>query len=197
MKSKKLVYGVGVNDSATSIATYSKIEGKRVQTWTCPFYSVWSGILYRCYGSSKRQGCYESSNVCDEWLVFSNFRNWMEKQNWKGMQLDKDLLTVGNVKYSPSTCIFVHPIVNKFPQDSSWRDSNKLIGCYLSKDNGKYRALCQNPFTNKQEHLGYYLTELQAHLAWKTRKHELACMLAESEYVDDPRVAEALRTRYL
>lgn len=30
--------------------------------------------------------------MADEWNTFSNFKNWMEKQNWEDKQLDKDII---------------------------------------------------------------------------------------------------------
>ena len=72
-----------------------------------------------------------------------------------------------------------------------------MIGVSWNKSAGKYQAECSNPFICKSEYLGIFTDELEAHLTWKARKHELACMLADSEYCNDPRLAEALRTRYL
>ena len=58
----------------------------------------------------------------------------------------------------------------------------------------KFSATIGNPFTKKQEHLGYFTCPNEAHQAWKKRKHELACQLADIQ--TDQRVAEALRIRY-
>ena len=68
------------------------------------------------------------------------------------------------------------------------------IGVSLCKPTGKYRAQCRNPFTGKQEHLGYFLTQEEAHEAWRKRKHELAQLVAATE--SDMRVIEALKKRY-
>ena len=58
----------------------------------------------------------------------------------------------------------------------------------------KFAANCNNPFTKKREHLGYFTDAVEAHNAWLTRKLELAKLLAESEA--DLRVAKALVERY-
>lgn len=97
----KKVRGVGINDSITPIHTV--VNGKRAM---CPFYRVWSNMLDRCYGNSELNG-YDSVSICEEWLTFSNFKIWMEKQDWQGKQLDKDILSKGGSKtYSPSTAMF-------------------------------------------------------------------------------------------
>ena len=68
------------------------------------------------------------------------------------------------------------------------------IGVSLFKRTGKFFARCNNPFTGKNEHLGYFSTPEEAHEAWRKRKHELAQLVAAKE--SDLRVVEALRKRY-
>tara|TARA_R110000850_G_scaffold257954_1_gene384376 strand:+ start:163 stop:555 length:393 start_codon:yes stop_codon:yes gene_type:complete len=119
----------------------------------------------------------------------------MVSKKCDGFQLDKDLLFVGNKVYSPATCVFVHRKVNMFTVGSDGARGDYAIGVYHTMK-GSYTSQCNNPLTNKYERLGYFNTELEAHLVWKRRKHDLACELANSEYVTDERVAEALRKRY-
>lgn len=42
--------------------------------------------------------------------------------------------------------------------------------------------------------MGVFPTELEAHLTWQARKHELSCMLADLQ--TDERIATVLRERY-
>lgn len=107
--SKKLIYGVGVNDSDYKVNP--TVKGKRVK---CPFYMKWRNMIARCYSSAyhKIKPSYKGCVVCSEWLSFSNFKSWMIKQDWKGKQLDKDIVKLGNKEYSPSTCVFVSNSVN-------------------------------------------------------------------------------------
>ena len=122
------------------------------------------------------------------------FRAWMETQDWEGKQLDKDILFQGNKEYSPSTCVFVDGIVNNFLLDSAAIRGDWPIGVCWNERDQKFQSNCCNPFTKKREHLGLFHCPNQAHLAWKKRKHELACQLADVQ--TDERVAEALRARY-
>jgi hypothetical protein len=121
----------------------------------------------------------------------------MESQDWEGKQLDKDLLGAENKEYGPNNCVFVPQIVNSFLIGRCNGCGEFPLGVTSNKKVRKFIAQCWNPFTTKREHLGYFDCPNQAHLAWKRRKHELACQLADSEHVTDERVAQALRTRYL
>jgi hypothetical protein len=186
----RLVYGVGFNNADYKIA---KCENGK-QVWMCPFYRKWKAMLERSHGTKvlKSHPTYKDVSTCKEWHTFSNFREWMITQDWEGKDLDKDLLVEGNKVYSPQTCVFVDSMTNQFTKDGG-NTGGLMLGCTFVR--GKFHAKCSNPFTGKREHLGCFTDELEAHLAWKIRKHELALKLAELQ--TDERVAQALRTRYL
>lgn len=201
MKPKKLVYGVGVNDADYATQKFEGIgyvdgKQKRKLMWRCPCYVAWSRMLQRCYSAKfqERNPTYKDCTVIEEWLTFSNFKAWMEKQDWEGKHLDKDLLFEGNKVYSAETCVFVAPLVNTFTTDCGASRGEWLIGASWSKVAGKFKSTCSNPFTKKLEHLGYFDCEQEAHEAWRKRKLELTHELAAIQ--TDPRVAKALIDRY-
>lgn len=199
-KKKATVCGVGINDADYKVnKTSSKmVDGKRVKKieWRCPFYSTWHSMLERCYSSKfqTKNPTYEVCTVCDEWLRFSNFRAWMIQQDYRGKELDKDLLFKGNKVYNPETCVFVSKMLNLFFTSNGANRGKWLIGVSWHKETGKFRSQCNNPFLNTQEHLGLSDTELEAHLAWKKRKNELAQRYATKQ--TDERVIDALLTRF-
>lgn len=200
-KNKKLVYGVGTNDADYAVAKFETIrcadgKQKRKRVWMCPYYQTWVSMLNRCYSakSQKRNPTYIGCTVSDDWLIFSNFKAWMKKQQWEGKQLDKDLLFQGNKIYSAETCVFVSPMVNSFTIDRGNDRGRWPIGVSWHKKTGKFRVQCSNPFTKKRGHIGYFDCEQQAHEAWLKRKLELAHELAAIQ--TDPRVAKALINRY-
>ena len=200
MKTKKLVYGVGINDADYAVTEYETIEVngkiKHKRVWICPCYRVWVDMLQRCY-STKFQECnptYKGCSVSEEWITFSNFRRWMECQDFEGMQLDKDILFEGNKVYSGETCVFVTKAVNCFTTDRGASRGECLIGVYWNKTVGKFQSRCSNPFTKKQESLGYFTCGEEAHQTWLKRKLELAHLLAAEQ--TDERVAKALIERY-
>lgn len=198
---KRLLYGCGRNDVDHIVRKTIRIGGRQKVVWMCPFYTTWADMLYRCFSNTfkEKNPTYKNVTVCDEWLSLSAFEGWMSKQDYLGKSLDKDILQKGveNKIYSPDTCVLVHPKVNTFMNDCRGRKGKYPTGCYFHKGTSRFHAQVSNPFTGRKESLGTYVTPEEAHLAWKSRKHELACQLAESEYVDDARVAEALKNWYI
>ena len=76
-------------------------------------YARWCGILARCYSEypSRKNVYLPKPTVCEEWLNFQNFAEWMETQDWKGKELDKDLKQLdvppGSRVFSPKYCQFI------------------------------------------------------------------------------------------
>ena len=147
-----------------------------------------------CPKYHQKHPTYKDVTVCEEWYTFSNFRSWMIQQDWEGKELDKDLLIEGNKVYSPEACVFVDRMTNQFTVDGGATRGDYMLGVCWDYVNGKFRTQCRNPFTGKREHLGYFASEIEAHLAWKRRKHELSLQLAELQ--SDPRSTQALKIRY-
>lgn len=186
-QSARLVRGVGVNDA--TYKTQPVINGKRE---ICPFYRKWADMLNRCYSEKElaKRPSYAGCSVAVEWLNFMAFREWMDRQAWKGMHLDKDILVQGNRVYSPNTCIFVTQQLNKFMTDSGAARGEYPIGVEFQKIAGKFRSLCCNPITGKREHLGYFADQDSAHQAWIQRKTQIAKDLSAMQ--SDDRVRQAL-----
>ena len=195
---KKLVFGVGVNDLPYRVHVYeyvTKDGGKRVQklVFQCPYYTAWKDMLKRCYSEKflEMYPTYIGTSVCSEWVYASEFKKWMEQQDWDGKSLDKDIIAPGSKLYSPETCAFVLAATNTFVTASDASRGECPLGVSLFKRTGEYRARCNNPFTGEQEHLGLFSTPKEAHDAWRKRKHELAQLVAARE--SDPRIVEALK----
>lgn len=200
-KFKKKVQGVGINDADYVVKVWESfgyVNGKRKRklVWICPYYRVWCSMLERCYSAKvqDRQPTYKGCSVSEEWLTFSVFKSWMESQDWEEKQLDKDLLFEDNKIYSDETCVFVSSVVNSFTTDRGAARGELPIGVCWSKERGKFASNCRNPFTKKQENLGYFNCPNKAHKAWLKRKLELAHLIAAEQ--TDERVAKALIERY-
>lgn len=201
MKPKKLVCGVGINNADYVVQikeTIGHVDGKRKEksVWKCPYYRAWNSMLNRCYSAKyqDRNPTYAGCTVSEEWLTFSIFKAWMEKQDWDGKQLDKDLLFEGNKVYSADACVFVTRMVNMFTTNRGLDRGEFLIGVHWDKVANKFKSQCCNPFTKKRENLGYFTCESEAHQSWLKRKLELAHLLASEQ--TDPRVAKALILKY-
>lgn len=195
MKGKRgVVFNVGINDADYKIQNF--IGGKYVK---CPFYVAWSEMIRRCYDPkwvARRQN-YAGCKVCDEWLTFSNFKKWMEQQDWKGKALDKDIIKQGNKIYCPEFCAMVCSLTNNFVTDRVNHRGIWPLGVYKYMENVKnpFASQCRDPFTKQRHRIGYYSTPEEAHMHYMSWKHNVALDVAEIQ--TDQRVANALRTRYL
>jgi hypothetical protein len=196
LRKRGLVQGVGVNDVQEPTAVFREVNGV-IRRHIYTVYGTWCEMLKRAYCPKYKalHPTYEGVTVCEDWLRFSNFKAWMEQQDWQGKQLDKDLLVEGNKIYSPEFCVFIKGGVNKFMTQRDLHRGSSPLGVHWDKAAKMYVAQCNNPFTKKRVRIGVYLTEEEAHQAWKKRKHEHALALAALE--TDPRIIEALSTRYL
>lgn len=190
-KGKVLIYGVGVNDSDMPVRFMS--GGVSI---VCPIYQKWRDMLRRCYckKSEVKNPTYAGCSVVSEWFRFSEFKRWVEAQRWQGLHLDKDILVAGNKIYSPKFCVFVTKTTNTFLTDRKLHRGDYPLGVSWKLNIGKYQAECSNPFSGKSEYLGVFHTAEEAHLAWRKRKHEISCQLADIQ--EDIRVANALRSRF-
>lgn len=196
MSNKKLIYGIGLNDADYQVYITENVNGKQKNIWVCPFYKVWTNILIRCKSESchSKRVTYRDCTIVSEWLSFMAFRKWMIKQDYNGMHLDKDILFPNNKIYSPDTCIFVPPYINTFIIDRKNDRGEWPIGVRYHKPSHKFDARCNDPFTKKNKYLGLFDNPLDAHEAWRSYKHAIACKYAEQQ--TDPRLAKALRSRY-
>ena len=160
---RAFVYGVGINDS--EYMTSPVVDGKRI---FCPFYVKWKSMIQRCYDPKElnRNPCYIDCYVCDEWLLFSNFKRWMKTQEWKGLSLDKDILKQGNKVYSPAFCIFVTQAINNLLCDSKARRGEFPLGVSLHKAVNKYMARVGD------EVVGYFTDVDSAFNAYKAAKYK-------------------------
>ena len=121
----KLVYGIGVMDirGGTRIGYTGLVN---------PAYYRWKMMLRRCYSEEflERNPTYRGCTVSDEWLVYSNFKEWHDAQGCvDGKELDKDIIDPGNKVYSAETCVFVEKSLNALlNQRKADRSSTGIIG---------------------------------------------------------------------
>lgn len=196
MSVKKLIFGVGINDADYNVYKYETVNGKTLRVWICPFYQKWKDMLQRCYSEKfqKYRPTYVGCYTTPEWHYFMTFRSWMEKQDWEGKQLDKDLLFRGNKVYGPDTCVFVESRVNLFLGECTASRGEWPIGVTFHKVTGKYQSQCLDFTTGKKKHLGLFDNPEKAYEVWLSFKLEQAYILAAEQ--TDPRIAKALIERY-
>ena len=182
------IQGVGINDSDYMVS--SKTSGGLV---LCPYYRAWVNMIYRCYSDNFQARCstYIGCSVTKEWLTFSLFRKWMEKQDWQGKQLDKDLITPGNKIYSPNTCLFVSGSINNLILGDRADCGSIPQGVYFDKARGKYHSHCN--ISGKRKSIGRFNSVLDAEYAYLSFKSDLIKKMAiEPEALSSPKLQAAL-----
>ena len=163
------VHGVGVAGAKYPI-TVNGVKTKE--------YALWKRMLERCYSDifKKKYPTYEGCEASENFKYYEYFYEWCNKQigfgndgNGNPFQLDKDLLIKGNKIYSESTCVFIPQEINSVLTKCTSLRGNHLIGVYWDKTHKAFIALV-NKSKGKQEHLGYFNTELEAYNAYKIAK---------------------------
>ena len=159
------VYGIGI------VGTKYPISVNSVQTKE---YELWIHMLQRCYSDTykKKRPTYEGCEVSDNFKSCEYFYEWCNEQtgfNNKGWHLDKDLLVKGNKVYNENVCVFLPQEINSLLVKCTASRGDHLIGVYWNKTNKAFRAMVSKN-KGKQEHLGYFKTEIEAFKAYKQAK---------------------------
>lgn len=189
------VCGFGINDVDYQVTRWAtSTSGNKICEWRCPYYSTWRRMIERCYSKAKsrKYDSYQNCVVCDEWRSFKAFRSWMERQEWKGNSLDKDILVKGNKTYSPEFCVFVPMALNNFITESNSARGKYPIGVSKNERTGKFLSRCKNGY-GKIINIGHFDSAIDAHIAWKIKKRELVESLFSNQ---PPNVYKALCERY-
>ena len=168
------VYGVGV----TGTKYPSKVNGVITKE-----YKLWQNMLERCYSDALKKRCptYEGCEISDKLKSYEYFYEWCHKQigfGNQGWHLDKDLLIKGNKVYSEDSCVFIPQEINKVLTKRTTSRGEYLIGVSWHKTHKAFVARV-NKNKGKQEHLGYYKTELEAYNAYKIAKESFIKEQAE------------------
>lgn len=181
---RRPIYGVGINNA--DYVVYKKPPNGKVEK--CPYYEAWFGMLRRCYSAKNliNRPTYIGCSVCDEWLYFISFKEWMEKQDWIGKALDKDIINPGNKIYSPENCAFVTSNLNNLLSNHKRARGKYPQGVDITS--GGFRA--QISIYSNYNLIGYYKTVNEAEKAYVIKKVNL--ILKAANETKDERVSIGL-----
>lgn len=220
---RKLVFGVGINDADYVTQTKRK-DGYSL---ICPIYKSWMGVMDRAFNPQRKQQntCYANTTVCEEWVKFSGFREWMLDQTFLDLtgaklNLDKDILLKGNQVYCPDACAFIPARINTLIVLNDRSRGEQPIGVFLHKERNErpFRASVNG---NKDDRIRstYYDTAEEAHAWWQEMKAKVIreavdlwkidpvhnnsfrqdvadALIARADFLDRHR-AEGIETKYL
>ena len=175
--SKRLLYGKGINDSEEFVRTNKKLD---------PIYSQWANMMCRCFSEKykRRRSLCNGCTVCDDWLVFSNFKKWCKDVGngyISGYCLDKDLILSGNKHYCPETCCFVPNEINTIINKQKRQRGTLPIGVTKDKKRNKYCA--QISKHKKNVHIGTFNSPEDAYAAYKKEKESYVKEIARKYYI--------------
>lgn len=143
------VAGVGTNDIIGSIGTKA--------------YKAWANMLGRCYYKKclDRKPSYNGCSVCDDWLMFSNYKKWYDSHHIEGWHCDKDIIVPNNKIYSPETCVYVPPSINATFAGNT-RASKSINGLLMGvyKHGNRFRV---NYYVNGVNAYKFFSSECEAH----------------------------------
>jgi hypothetical protein len=155
--------GIGVYDSL------KPVKGNTV-------YYKWADMIKRSYDEKfqSKNTSYTGCEVSESWLLFSNFDFWCQQRVYSGLDLDKDIIKLGNKTYSEDFCAFVPRYVNLICVTRSNLKGDYPLGV-VYYDNG-YRL--KKPYQAQgsggaKRYLGYFSAPEDAHKAWQLNKIEV------------------------
>lgn len=156
-------------------------------------YLVWYQMIQRTTNPERQARCptYKDTWVCEEWKLFSNFLNWCLANGYrKGLQLDKDIVDIGNKCYSPDTCVFVSNALNNLLIFKRSTNSGLPIGVdYQEFDSRGYKI--KKPYrvlfniNGKLKRFGRYATPEEAGLVYGREKSKHIIHKANNLTEDD------------
>lgn len=192
---KKIINKENKNEEMYKIRVFNKgyigeeINNNYTQTIS---YNYWYAMLRRVYSEKqlKLKPTYKQVEVCEEWLNYTNYKQWFDKNYYtiqgQQMELDKDILDKGNKIYCPEKCVFVPHNINSLFTKSNKARGDLPIGVYFKKKNNKYCSQC-NTITKEGKrynaYLGLFNTPEEAFYAYKTFKENYIKEVAD-EYRD-------------
>lgn len=144
---------------------------------------LWNNLVKRCrVGGVHQKDRPSYIGVTNNFIDKQSFITWCQDQHGymkkdetgKFWQLDKDIISIGNMSYSPETCCFVPHRINMSLNTTQGARGSTPIGTRILR-NGSIAA------QHKDKHLGCFNTLEEAHKAWQLAAANTFRLLAEDE----------------
>lgn len=136
-------------------------------------YFTWKSVIHRLYYESQlaKRPEYRECILTKDWFYFDNFLNWYNSKEY-GENLDKDLKNFGKQEYSADNCLLLSKVTNNFLVGLFTEKSRLMKGVQLYTN--RYRKCWKAQINNgvKTVCIGWFYSELEAHIAWQQAKIE-------------------------
>lgn len=145
-------------------------------------YFTWYRMAQRTTNpeTQAKYPTYKDTWVCEEWKLFSNFLNWsLANGHCKGLELDKDIIDIGNKCYSPDSCVFVSNAVNVLLTHKQSKKSDLPTGVNYQEFDGRGKYKRKKPYqvlfgiNGKVKCFGRYATQEEAGLVYGREKSKV------------------------
>lgn len=122
-------------------------------------YATWRNMLFRCYGEAYlKHPTHKDATVCEEWLCYENFYDWLHEQsnienfldgnNWI---LNRKIIVKDNDIYSPDTCCLVPQNVDKLFRKHNLNTDNvpdRVLKAYKEQMENIIKRVAKEEFAN-------------------------------------------------
>jgi len=156
-------------------------------------YAKWRNMAKRTTDTEyqAKNPAYKDTWACEGWKLFSNFLNWsLANGHRKGLCLDKDIVVIGNKRYSPDTCVFVSRAINNLLTYKQTKKSNLPIGVSYTEFDARGHKQ-KNPYQfqlklkGEKKVTGWHDTAEEAGLAYGLVKSEHIRQVADNLSEED------------
>ena len=173
-KLRRMVCGIGIYDT-------DNVDCHNLS------YRIWREMICRCYGKSQlKRPSYIGCKVCEEWLTYSNYKEWYDEHYIEGFEIDKDLLS-GKL-YSPQTCVFLPSEINSFLVVKKHENKKSKLPIGVFEGEGAYIANCGNVYLGSFKDL-----EMARNAYIKEKKRQLNILTEKWKDKIESRAYEALK----
>lgn len=136
-------------------------------------YFTWKSIIHRIYYDSQSTGNpnYKKCILANDWFYFDNFLEWYNSREY-GENIDKDLKNFGKQEYSSDNCLLLSKVTNNFLVGLFTKKSKLMKGVQLYANRYKKCWKAQVNNGTRTILIGWFYSELEAHIAWQQAKIE-------------------------
>jgi len=160
----KIVMGIGINDEFR-VSKNSKPSKA---------YQAWAQMIVKTT-NPEASGYVADGVICKDWLTFSKFKEWFDKNHVDGWVMDRGILNPNDNIFSPDHCVFVPRHLSRFARKINSNNMFGLTGVSrITREGAPDVYVSSIRIAGKNVHLGSFSNAIDAHKAYCARRSEVA-----------------------